>query len=34
MADRIDCGEGQDKAVVDGADSAVRCEVVVVRDPD
>jgi beta-lactamase regulating signal transducer with metallopeptidase domain len=31
--DRIDCGVGVDRAVVDPTDSTRRCEIVVVRDP-
>ena len=34
LADRVDCGSGnRDRAVIDSADTAERCEVVVVRDP-
>lgn len=31
--DRIDCGVGVDRAIVDRTDSTRRCEVVIVRDP-
>lgn len=31
--DRIDCGVGVDRAVVDPTDSTRRCEIVIVRDP-
>ncbi len=34
VADHVDCGRGSgDRAVVDSTDTALRCEVVVVRDP-
>jgi bla regulator protein BlaR1 len=31
--DRVDCGDGTDRAVVDSTDSTLRCEEVIVRDP-
>ena len=31
--DRVDCGVGVDRAIVDRSDSTTRCETVVVRDP-
>jgi beta-lactamase regulating signal transducer with metallopeptidase domain len=33
VPDQVDCGSGEDKAVIGSVDSAVHCEVVVVRDP-
>jgi beta-lactamase regulating signal transducer with metallopeptidase domain len=31
--DAVDCGSGDDRAVIDSTDTATRCETVVVRDP-
>ena len=33
MPDRVDCGDGNDRAIIGSSDTATGCETVVVRDP-